>query len=149
MDSNHDLENTSRNHWKSLTDFYEDMFDDDEYPKRSNSTVDPLGNTISALSSTNDQTSYITLETSDYAQQSNYVQQVDNLRSEQNAEETELQNTGARIILHNEANPNSRDLDSTMNPTPISLNADGTSIQILSSPFRIPHTQILPTGTRI
>ena len=74
---------------------------------------------------------------------------INNHHTEGNPEEIEPQNTGARITLHNESNPNSTDLDSTMNHTPIPLNADGTSIQIISSPFHIPHTQILPTGTSI
>ena len=145
MDSNDSLVNLCSNYLESLPGFYEETFDD-KCSYRSNSTEDLFANTTSESSSQNNQPSYITLEASDYVEESTQVQQVTNLAIEQNEGETELYHTVA-LTPHNQSNKNSRDPNSTMNQIAASLNTDGSTTQIVSAPFHIPHMQILKTGT--
>ena len=146
MDTNDSLVNLYSNDLESLTGFYEETFDD-KCSYRSNSTVDLFANTISESSSRNDQPSYITLGVPNYAQEPTDVQQVASLTSEQNLGEIKLKNT-VDLTPHNKPDQNSRDANSTLNQIAISLNTDGASTQITSSPLHIiPVRDILKTGT--
>ena len=146
MDSNDSLDNLCSNYLESLPGFYEETFDDDKCSYRSNSTADLFANTTSESSSQNNQPSYITLEAPDYVEESTQVQQVANWAIEQNEGEIELYHIVA-MTPNNQSNKNSRDPNSTMNQIATSLNTDGSTIQIVSPPFHIPHMQILKTRT--
>ena len=145
MDSNDSLGNLFSNYLESLPGLYEETFDD-KCSYRSNSTEDLFANTTSESGSENNQPSYVTLEAPDYVEESTQVQQVANWAIEQNEGEIELYHTVA-LPPHNQSNKNSRDPNSTTNQIATSLNTDGSTIQIVSPPFHIPHMQVLKTGT--
>ena len=141
MDSIDNLKQASSDTWQTVNDLFEDVFADEAGFNKENDTSQPLGN---IGSNSNVETTYITLDVPDYAQELNDIDQITN---EQSTEEIQNHNASSLTTFHSISDQRSRNPDSAMSHIPrISINTDDPVFQKISPPFDIPNRKILQAG---